>query len=262
MTPNQRKSSPALYELVGNGRPPRTETNHVRPREVAPARVPESPVPAPQLEGEMTAGGSVRVPAGAIFLIVFGVFAALFVGYLIGYQQKAREFAREASQERVNGMELPRDPLNERPVNPELVDRETRPTPVNPTPEDDPEPIAGTPGGSDPGTSMPELDDPLTVIVENGVEDPRVPGLNYLAITSEGRERIEPFLAYLNANGVDAAAYPVNNGVYRVYALRGFSRDEYRNDRRPFESAMRRLTESFTDGEGRGVTYSPFWDKY
>ena len=32
------------------------------------------------------------------------------------------------------------------------------------------------------------------VIVENGVEDPRLPGLNYLAITSEGRERIEPFL--------------------------------------------------------------------
>ncbi|MEM1422825.1 MAG: hypothetical protein AAGH64_02365 [Planctomycetota bacterium] len=282
MTPNQRKSSPALYELVGNGRPPRTETTHVRAREVAPERAVDTPQPAPaapstpQLEGQIAPGGSVRVPAGVIFLIVAIVFAALFAGYLIGYQQKSNELVDEASREQVDGMQLPRDPLNTpaEPATPRVADTRRDRGTVAPTPGEGPvmvnpaprakagpdEQAGGVSGQNARSIRMPG--DPLTVIVENGVPDPRERGLNYLAITSEGRERVEPFLAYLNANGVDAAAYPVNNGVYRVYTLRGFTRDEYRTERRPFEDAMKRLTESFSDGEGRGVTFSAFWDKY
>ncbi|GAB4551268.1 MAG: hypothetical protein Tsb0013_13330 [Phycisphaerales bacterium] len=255
MTPNQRKSAPALYELVGNGRP-RPETTHIRPREVAPERQHEPAAPAPQLEGEITPGGSVRMPAGVIFLIVFGVFAALFAGYLIGYQQKAREVEDELAKARVESLELPRDPLNDRPVNRGLVqDRPIERT--SPTPEN-----GGTPddrGDQQAGNQTPGV---LSLIVEGGVQDPRVKGLNYLAITSLGAERVRGFLDYLADNRVDAAAYRVNNGVYRVYALRGFTREQYRSDSKAFQDAIQRLTEAYRDENGRDVKFSEFWDKF
>ena len=273
MTPNQRKSSPALYELVGNGRPARTETNHVRPREVTPERAPDtlpSPPSTPQLEGQIAPGGSVRVPAGVIFLIVAIVFAALFAGYLIGYQQKSNELVDEASKQQVDNLQLPRDPLNT-PQN-AVTGTETRQRSVTPRPENrapvvDPTPddstVVADGGGAQNADSVRLPGDPLTVIVENGIEDPRERGLNYLAFTSESRERIEPFLAYLNANGVDAAAYPVNNGVYRIYALRGFRGGSYLEPSGvSFENEIRALTETFVDGQGRTLRFSRLWERH
>lgn len=253
MTPS-RKNSPALYELVGNDRPRPVQVS------VRPARIDDDTARDVQhatLEGELRPGGTVRMPAGAIFLMVFLIVFALIAGYLIGYNQKAREVRADQTEAALEHLDEGLDPLNRIPVNPNLVDADEQ--------ENDARPRENRPAQPENGDSEPVSADQnasRTLIVEGDIEDPRVRGLNYLAVTSMGAERVEAFLDYLAREGVDAAAYPVNNGVYRIYALQGFSRDEYRANREPFERGLQRITDAYRDAAGRGVTYDPFWDKH
>ena len=260
MTPNPRRKSPALYELVGAGKA-RPDPVRVRAREVQPDRQSEpADRPVTAMEGEFAAGGSVRMPAGALFFIIFGVLAALAAGYLIGYQQKAREVEKEQTREAINGVSIPKnDPLNDRPVNPDLL-RSTPATADSGTQADS----GGAGDLEDQPQQRPQPADsgPIGIIVEGGVEDPRQAGLNYYAITSMGEERVEAFLDHLVANGVDAAAYRVNNVAYRIYALRGFSREQFREERGPFEAAIKRIAEQFKDQSGRDIKVDPYWEKY
>jgi len=60
----------------------------------------------------------------------------------------------------------------------------------------------------------------------SGAGDPREPGLNYFRLTSipASADEVGRMIDFLAANGVDAAAIPINNGrSVKVLAMRGFT---------------------------------------
>lgn len=285
-TSKQRKVGPALYELVGNGRA-RTSTEGVRPRTIDPesehehkpqpqnkpqsqpqrAETPPTQSAPAAVEGEFGPGRSVRMPAGILFFFIFGVVGALVAGYLIGYQQRGREAERSEAQARIANADLSgiNDPLNQ-PVNPDLINDDDTVQPRR----DDPQGGQSTPEGGSEGTrdeppvvvdDDPDADYGEVIVLDRGVTDPRQRGLNYLAVTQIEAERAPAFLEYLASNGVDALAEPVNNGVYRIWTLRGFNRDEYRTQRRSYEDTIKRLTERYRAPDGLSVIYDSYWDK-
>ncbi len=265
MSNGRRKGAPALYELIDR------ERYSAPQRGVRPTVVPDQSGDgdegfAGEAVGGLEAGRSVRVPAGTLFFFVAAIAGALIAGYLIGYQQKSNEVDRLAAQRAAENALIPSDPLQRVPENRELVQERTMPAP-EPGPR-----LQGPDNNRDSAAQNRTQAPPHTTpgpgawrptIVENGARDPRERGLNYLALTQVGADGVEPFLAYLFERGVDAIAVRVNNGLYRVFVLEGFTGPQYRaGEQRPLQENVRRLTEAYRDPDDRTVKYDPFWERF
>lgn len=232
-----RRRGPALIELVRGARmdaptpparidPPTTRAPAAPPRPPPPppaSRPAPSPSPAPHEEpGWPTAGDSIRVPVGYIFLAVGAIIGVFIIAYFIGFSRgEVREKTRLAAAE----PPLPSpdlDPLN-RPLANQPTD--TRAAPGSQTRAPDGKSTSKTQGsnatGAGGGAKTPERPAQLP-------GDPRTPGLNYFILADRIHEdEAQKAADFLTSHNLAAAVVHSNNARFRrVIATRGFPGSE------------------------------------
>ncbi|MBI1337996.1 MAG: hypothetical protein GC164_13700 [Phycisphaera sp.] len=171
------------------------------------------------------------VLAGVMLLVV--IVLAFYVGKSRGYKQ--REAERVASQQ-------------------------VEPTPFKgPLPEGFP----GTGGGVGATDGSVGSDPGLPVVIDDAT-DPRQKGLNYFVLAHYDKRLAERAVAYLRSHGLDAAAKKVNNGLFQVLALRGFTATELKQPaRREYEQKIKELGTVWKSQEkGPSDFYDAYPDKY
>lgn len=213
MSPPRR--GPALYELIRDKPRVRVAVDGERPaRDAAPP--PLAPGPAPMLA---SAGRSIRVPVGYVFLAVAAGIALLFAGYFVGH---SRANAKALAERRAQSAAL----LDDSVADP-LTALGSRVSPGGSQPAVNPPKQATTPALSRPaGTQTRTGAGQASAAV--GL-DPRAPGLNYYICARLREEEAVRAAEFLSANGVAAAVTPADNPTLRlVVATRGFTREEMR----------------------------------
>jgi hypothetical protein len=103
-------------------------------------------------------------------------------------------------------------------------------------------------------------------------EDPREPGLNYLALATLPQADAEEAVAFLARHGVAAVAVPVDRGTrrannprYQVFTLVGITGTQYRGNepiRQRHEAEIRRLGEQWLREGGASNFAQPQWTRY
>lgn len=108
---------------------------------------------------------------------------------------------------------------------------------------------------------------PLTGPMTRGRVDRRTPGLNYLVLASCPPKEAQRLQAFLAERQVDVMVGPRNNkGLCQVIALRGFTRQQYRDtdEKTRFMVRMRALGRDWkSSNKGKGDDLSSmYYDKY
>jgi hypothetical protein len=216
-------------------------------------------VPQPQhtdAAGTLPGQKTFRVPL-SVMCIAAGVLLALFFGgWAIVYQLGARQKETDLAQY--------------------LDTRNAPPTPAGtaaatPMPPPAMYHAEATPG-IDPGPAAP----PATGTDEAAFADPRKPGMNYLHIATMSWKDAEKAVAYLNKNGIAAAAAPAKpvdpsearakNLPHIVFAVDGVASDQFKATaarRQSLEERVRSLGKRWQREEhGPSDFGQPGWSKY
>lgn len=176
-----------------------------------------------------------RVPRGMAVSLLAGLLGLLILAYWVGYSRGG-----SSAEKRVTAMYEP------------ALSGTGRVPPSRP----------GAPEGT-------ESRVPLAEPVASGRVDRRTPGLNYLVLAScppKEAQRLQVFLA-ARPRQVDVLVGPRNNkGLCQVIALRGFTRQQYRDtdEKTRFMTRMRALGrdwKSANKGKGDDLS-SMYYDKY
>ena len=212
MSPPRR--GPALYELIRDKPRVRVPVDGERPvRDSAPPPIPSGPS-----QIIASAGRSIRVPVGYVFLAVAAGIALLFAGYFVGHSRaNAKALADRRAQSAALLDDSVADPLAA--LGSQVSPGGGQPTP-NPRQGGAPTPSRPTTTANRPGAGQASAAVGL---------DPRAPGLNYYICARLREEEAVRAAEFLSANGVAAAVTPADNPTLRlVVATRGFTREEMR----------------------------------
>lgn len=211
MSPPRR--GPALYELIRDKPRVRVPVDGERPlRDTAPPPIASGPGPI-----IASAGRSIRVPVGYVFLAVAAGIALLFAGYFVGH---SRANAKVMAERRAQSAAL----LDDSVADP-LAALGSQVSPGGNQPATNPPRQGATPPQTRPTGTAPR---PGAGQASAAVGlDPRAPGLNYYICARLREEEAVRAAEFLSANGVAAAVTPADNPTLRlVVATRGFTREE------------------------------------
>ncbi len=206
-----RRNSRALYELV---------SDRATPVPGAPRR-PTISEPAEDDGGGvlrlLSPGRVLRIPIGYLLFAVAGAIVLVIAAYVIGYDQREREYDRQAARELASAFEGMEDPARAR-------DRGATAT------ADGANAIAGTDGGG--GAAVTPRPEPAPTgstlpnvwLVGEGVPDPREPGLNYFVLASTiPRAEAERLARFVGERGIGVVVLPRRAGNGQVTPRRGFA---------------------------------------
>jgi len=267
---------PALYELIsdrGSRGPVIIRPSASRVARPEPSAAPPPPPPvvhseaAPSGKPWLSAGKSVRVPVGYLFLAAAAFIAIAMLGYTVGYNTHKSELAAALKEQHRRETSSILDPtLTANPNQAPAGSNTRQPGQGSTTPSGGGALAANAPVTLSSDTSRQanqnvSTDAAKAYYVDQETNDPRRVGLNYWIIAHVNLEEANRIVDFLAANGISAARLPPRRGVSDVVVLEGFQGGELSSDRsREYQAQIKRLGRDYKR-QGGAVDFSDMWPK-
>jgi hypothetical protein len=201
-----KPTNTALYELMGGA---------------GAEHPPESPdEERPQRSWRSSAGRTIRVPVGYLWLAGAGalvfLIGAFSTGYVRGQHEATAKLEREWLETRQPTLAVP----------PPEIETARRPVGTKPSPGHQAaagsDPSAGSPGGAQAKARTPATVD------QRVLSDPRKEGYNYFILIHTHRDNAVQLAIFCRQEGVEAYAVPDkrNSSLYRVLVLPGYTKGQ------------------------------------